>query len=187
MVIAKQMDIRANIKKYFDMAYNGEPVVVPRKENKNVIIISESLYNELTMANRLSTYATAVESISDSDLYQNKEVCSDVRFFNEQKLQVIAGLKDNWNGNGAQAFKGELIVRVRDILDHLDIQPQIFPTALMTIQLEFDNSRRDHMEIEIGTGDTAEVFLVRYDGSEIFEDIAVDHSIINKRVKAFYG
>ena len=41
MLIAKQIDVRANIKKYFDIAFNGEHVIVPRKENKNVVIISE--------------------------------------------------------------------------------------------------------------------------------------------------
>lgn len=35
MIAAKQMDIRANIKKYFDLAFEGEPVIVSRKENKN--------------------------------------------------------------------------------------------------------------------------------------------------------
>lgn len=34
MIATKQMDVRANIKKYFDMAFNGEPVIVSRKENK---------------------------------------------------------------------------------------------------------------------------------------------------------
>ena len=47
MTIAKQMDIRANIKKYFDMAFNGEPVIVPRKENKNVVIVSEKEFKEM--------------------------------------------------------------------------------------------------------------------------------------------
>ena len=50
MTVAKQIDIRANIKKYFDMAFNGEPVIVPRKENKNVVIISEKDYKELEKA-----------------------------------------------------------------------------------------------------------------------------------------
>lgn len=47
MIVTKQMDLRANIKKYFDIAFDGEPVIVSRKENKNVVIISESKYNEL--------------------------------------------------------------------------------------------------------------------------------------------
>ena len=41
MIATKQMDVRANIKKYFDMAFDGEPVIVSRKENRNVVIISE--------------------------------------------------------------------------------------------------------------------------------------------------
>ena len=36
MITTKQMDIRANIKKYFDMAFDGELVIVSRTENKNV-------------------------------------------------------------------------------------------------------------------------------------------------------
>ncbi|MBQ2641051.1 MAG: type II toxin-antitoxin system prevent-host-death family antitoxin, partial [Lachnospiraceae bacterium] len=47
MVIAKQMDVRANIKKYFDIAFDGEPVIVPRKNNRNVVIVSEADYKEL--------------------------------------------------------------------------------------------------------------------------------------------
>ena len=44
MIETKQMDIRANIKKYFDIAFEGEPVIVCRKENRNVVIISETEY-----------------------------------------------------------------------------------------------------------------------------------------------
>ena len=34
MIIAKQMDVRSNIKEYFDLAYNGEAIVIPRKQGK---------------------------------------------------------------------------------------------------------------------------------------------------------
>ncbi len=34
----------------FDMAFDGETVIVSRKENKNVVIISEAEYNELAKA-----------------------------------------------------------------------------------------------------------------------------------------
>ena len=56
MIATKQMDVRANIKKYFDMAFSGETVIVSRKENKNVVIISESEYNELEKAKRNTEY-----------------------------------------------------------------------------------------------------------------------------------
>ena len=34
MIATNPMDIKANIKKHFDMVFNGEPVIVSRKENK---------------------------------------------------------------------------------------------------------------------------------------------------------
>ena len=56
MIATKQVDIRANIKKYFDIAFNGEPVIVSRKENRNVVIISETEYNELAKAKKNAEY-----------------------------------------------------------------------------------------------------------------------------------
>lgn len=52
MIATKQVDLRANLKKYFDIAFSGEPVIVARKQNKNVVVISESEYNELQRAKR---------------------------------------------------------------------------------------------------------------------------------------
>ena len=56
MIATKQMDVRANIKKYFDIAFNGEPVIVSRKQNRNVVIISEAEYNELEKAKKNAEY-----------------------------------------------------------------------------------------------------------------------------------
>ena len=60
MIATKQMDLRANIKKYFDLAFNGETIVVSRKENKNVVVISEQEYNELQRAKRNAEYLAAL-------------------------------------------------------------------------------------------------------------------------------
>lgn len=38
------------------MAFNGEPVIVSRKENKNVVIISEAEYNKLEKAKKNAEY-----------------------------------------------------------------------------------------------------------------------------------
>ncbi|MBQ9035842.1 MAG: type II toxin-antitoxin system Phd/YefM family antitoxin [Erysipelotrichaceae bacterium] len=56
MTIVKQMDIRDNIKKYFDMAHDGEPIIVPRKNDKNVVIISENDYKEFEKYKRNQEY-----------------------------------------------------------------------------------------------------------------------------------
>ena len=54
MIATKQVDLRANLKKYFDIAFSGEPVIVSRKQN--VVVISESEYNELQRAKRNAEY-----------------------------------------------------------------------------------------------------------------------------------
>lgn len=61
MIATKQMDVRANIKKYFDIAFDGEPVIVSRKENKNVVIVSEREYNELMKAKRNAEYLAMID------------------------------------------------------------------------------------------------------------------------------
>ena len=96
-------------------------------------------------------------------------------------------MKDNWNGNGASAFPKALINRVENLINGLDIQPELFPTAMCTIQLEYDNSRRDHMEIEIGENDQAEVFIVNFNGEETLETIYISPETVNERVASFYG
>lgn len=73
MIATKQMDIRANIKKYFDLAFNGEPVIVSRKENKNVVIISEAEYNALQKAKRNAEYLAMLDK-SDEELKAGKVV-----------------------------------------------------------------------------------------------------------------
>lgn len=61
MIATKQVDLRANIKKYFDIAFDGEPVIVSRKDNKNVVIVSEQEYNELQKAKRNAEYLAKLE------------------------------------------------------------------------------------------------------------------------------
>lgn len=61
MIATKQMDVRANIKKYFDIAFAGEPVIVSRKENKNVVIVSEAEYNDLQKAKRNAEYLAMID------------------------------------------------------------------------------------------------------------------------------
>lgn len=61
MTVARQMDVRANIKKYFDLAFGGEPVIVSRKQNKNVVVISEAEYNDLQKAKRNAEYLARLD------------------------------------------------------------------------------------------------------------------------------
>lgn len=181
MVIAKQMEIRSDIKKFFDLAYNGEIIVVPRKQSKNVVIISEEEYNRLNSKARMISYASEIMDASGTD--KTKSILAD----NLKKLEAIKTFKDDWNGNGAPAFSAEIIEKVCNLLKRLPIQPEIFPTALQTIQLEYENTRRDHMEIEIGESQTAEIYVASSNGEETEEAIPYSVKALKERVMDFYG
>jgi antitoxin YefM len=88
MIATKQMDIRANIKKYFDLAFSGEPVIVSRKENKNVVVISEHEYNELQKAKRNAEYLTMLDE-SAGQLKEGKTIS-----FSMEELKAMES--DDW-------------------------------------------------------------------------------------------
>lgn len=73
MTIVKQMELRSNIKKYFDLAFGGEVVLVPRKENKNVVILSEQKYKELEKARNNMAYRAKLDE-SDRQLKEGRVV-----------------------------------------------------------------------------------------------------------------
>jgi len=64
MLIARQGEVRANIKKYFDIAFDVEPIIIPRRENKNVVILSETEYKALEKARNNSEF---FEKLNRSD------------------------------------------------------------------------------------------------------------------------
>ena len=175
------MEVRANMKKYLDIASAGEAVLIPRKENRNVVIISEEEYRRLSSFDRMGAYAERLcagrQEAGGGELLSH----------NLKKLSAIRAFGDNWNGNGAAAFSPALMDRVEIFLRDLVIQPEIFPTALGTIQLEYDNARRDHMEIDLSEEERAELFIVRFNGEESTEFIEADPEAVNDRVRAFYG
>ena len=157
MIIAKQIEIRDNIKDYFDTAYDGEVIIVPRKQGRNVVILSEKEYIRLNDGH-LSAYYAELNAPKKKAVKASPSDAND-KSENLKKLEEISSLKADWNGNGAPGIPPVLIKKARALIKALPIQPEIFPTALETIQLEFDNDRHDHMEIEISTSDKAEVFV----------------------------
>lgn len=65
MLAVKQADFRARMKEYMDRVSGGETVIIPRREGKNVAIISEEEYNELQALRRYKEYYEKVSQISN--------------------------------------------------------------------------------------------------------------------------
>ena len=105
---------------------------------------------------------------------------------NLKKLNVISKLHDNWNGYGAEPLQKKLIALTADLIRKLYIQPEIFPTADGTIQLEFEKDNGDYLEFQFSGKGLCDVFRLRGDNEEYFK--ARDDSFsINHLVEDFYG
>ena len=66
-----------------------------------------------------------------------------------KRLEQIGNLPDGWNDSEARSFPSEFLLYVRGILSSLEIDPDIFPTARGSIQLEYNNNSGDYLEFEI--------------------------------------
>ncbi len=104
---------------------------------------------------------------------------------NLQKLDLFANLKPGWDGHNAPSIPSEVIRKTRELIGELSQQPELFPTALKTIQLEYNNSQNDHMEIEVSDSSTAQLFIVAQSGDEAVETIPFDVHSISERISQF--
>ena len=73
ITVAKQVDVRSNLKKFFDMACDGVIIMIPRKENKNIAILSEKEYQELEKIRKNAQYLKMLDE-SDKQLKSGKTV-----------------------------------------------------------------------------------------------------------------
>ncbi|MBO4908829.1 MAG: hypothetical protein J5476_06050 [Lachnospiraceae bacterium] len=63
-----------NQKEYFQKAYEGEPVIISRPRNENVVLISVEEYNEMKMAKRFAAYYEEVASLGKKALEMEEKV-----------------------------------------------------------------------------------------------------------------
>ena len=104
---------------------------------------------------------------------------------NNEILDQIASLKNNWNDNGAEAFSKEIIQRSRDLITTLDRQPMIFPTANDSIQFEYEKENGDYLEFELFENGKCKLFHQSPD--EKYDRRFIDPENMNAEVNRFYG
>lgn len=132
-------------------------------------------------------------SIQGYNVYEENGFCIENVVMNEEKvknlkkLDQIALLEDGWNGSNAKAFEKQLISKARGIITALELQPEIFPTACGSVQIEYEKEDGSYLEIEINSDDIWEVFEINKDGEEKYFSIVADIEAINKVVNSFYG
>ena len=105
---------------------------------------------------------------------------------NIDKLRRISMLEYNWDGYGAEPFSTELILQAKNLLHEIHIQPEIFPTATGTIQLEYEKDNGDYLEFQFGGNSQCECFRT-INGYEEYFSIPENSEAINELVEDFYG
>lgn len=105
---------------------------------------------------------------------------------NLAKLRRISMLEYNWNGYGSEPFSTELISQAKNLLREIHIQPEIFPTATGTIQLEYEKDNGDYLEFQFNGSGQCEAFKL-VNGVEEYLSVLEFPEAINELVEDFYG
>ena len=61
MLAVKSMDVRDNFKKLCELVFNGETLIISRPRNENVVMVSETEYNEMMKAKRNADYLAMLD------------------------------------------------------------------------------------------------------------------------------
>lgn len=61
MLAVKSMDVRDNFKSFCDKVFDGETLIVSRPKNQNIVMMSESEYNNIMKAKRNAEYLTMLD------------------------------------------------------------------------------------------------------------------------------
>lgn len=106
---------------------------------------------------------------------------------NIEKLNRIATLENNWDGNDAKPFDPAFITNIKQLLIKLDQkQPNIFPINNSSIQAEF-YIQTNYLELTISKTE-CEAYIT--DGKnlsrDIFENFDYDENKILSIVRNFY-
>ena len=104
---------------------------------------------------------------------------------NREKLERFARLGYNWNGYGAEPLSAEVISQAKNLLRELYIQPEIFPTAASTIQLEYEKDNGDYLEFQLNSSGQCEAFKL-VNGVEEYFHVPEIPEAINELVEDFY-
>lgn len=134
--------------------------------------------------------SSAVPSLTPDGLNAVNTICTSISYDSEivnrctKRLDDIFNLKDNWNGNGASHFEASIILKCKEIIKLLPIEPEIYPTANDSIQLEYE--KKDGAYLEFDVFDNVVVMLkIASDGTEYSQNI-YEVKQIAKEVEKFY-
>ncbi len=123
-----------------NLYYSNAPKMTTEKneEQKECIKTYTDRYNLNELNGKSGVMTMNITATNTEDLQKNLE-----------RLKEIEELDANWNENGATKFSTSLITKVGNLLCLLKEQPEIFPTAMNSIQLEYEKEDGQYLEINV--------------------------------------
>lgn len=103
----------------------------------------------------------------------------------EKAIDIIAGLPEDWNCNGAPAIPSDVVERARDILARLPQIPAVSPTAMSGIQLDYEDNEAGYIEFELMKDGLVEMYFEDADQTKDLERVITDKDVPDV-VKKFY-
>ena len=61
MLAVKSVDVRNNFKGFCDKVYNGETLIVSSPKNENIVMLSETEYNQMLKAMKNADYLESLQ------------------------------------------------------------------------------------------------------------------------------
>ena len=61
MLAVKSMDVRGHFKEWCDKVFRGETLIISRPKNENIVMISETEYNEMMRIKRNVEYLARID------------------------------------------------------------------------------------------------------------------------------
>ena len=100
------------------------------------------------------------------------------------RLTQIAMLKNNWDGYGAEPLPRDTIFRAQRLIRSLHFQPEIFPTAAGSIQIEYEKDNGDYLELQFTGQGFCEAFRC-IGGNEEYFSLLDNSDAVNTLVDDF--
>lgn len=165
----------------YNLLENGMPQRYERPANGNDDVhISFDSYEGIIFS--MKTYNNSKNAgIGVAHMYIGEDLRD-----NLDQLNMIEQFEDDWNGEGASAFSKDLVMKVRDIILNLKLQPEVFPTARDSIQFEYYIDGR-YLEFEVSEQGKCKVFSADESGNTHTDFVNADAEEVNKVVDQFYG
>ena len=114
---------------------------------------SSSVYSSSRSFNNLLTFPIFNEKpkIANNEIFifepDNQKSINKTKSI--RRLDMIQKMEKDWNGYGAEPIPKDIIDLSRNIVVILDYQPNIFPTARRSIQMEYRLIDKSYLEFEI--------------------------------------